>query len=152
MAETTKAACERCGGEMLTVQGCKADPIRGEERIPWGGPGNCGDCGARPGNLHHENCDMEICPVCGLQLFLCGHDEPGATLEVFYEPYDTDYEKKMAEAVKMFVGDAGLCGDGRDTEFTFMSDEEALEAVEKLKAFDRVKAIGFRGRTLLKRG
>ena len=31
----------------------------------------CGDCGIRPGGLHHFGCDMERCPRCGGQLISC---------------------------------------------------------------------------------
>ena len=31
----------------------------------------CGDCGAKIGNTHHVNCDMESCPKCGLQIISC---------------------------------------------------------------------------------
>lgn len=39
---------------------------------------NCPDCGAYPGEIHKENCDVEHCSVCGLQRFgddCEGHDK-----------------------------------------------------------------------------
>jgi ribA/ribD-fused uncharacterized protein len=33
--------------------------------------GTCGDCGAKEGELHLENCDLERCPVCHRQLLSC---------------------------------------------------------------------------------
>ncbi len=36
--------------------------------------GECHDCGCKEGELHNyfPNCDMEICPECKGQLFICG--------------------------------------------------------------------------------
>ncbi len=34
----------------------------------------CDDCGAHYGKQHLEGCDIERCPVCGLQLLSCGHE------------------------------------------------------------------------------
>ena len=31
----------------------------------------CHDCGIVEGELHKENCDMELCPICGQQLLTC---------------------------------------------------------------------------------
>jgi hypothetical protein len=32
---------------------------------------NCGDCGAMPGELHQQGCDVERCPRCGCQMISC---------------------------------------------------------------------------------
>jgi hypothetical protein len=32
---------------------------------------NCGDCDAKPGDLHAEGCDIERCPACGGQRISC---------------------------------------------------------------------------------
>lgn len=32
---------------------------------------NCGDCGAKPGELHELFCTKETCPFCGGQLVSC---------------------------------------------------------------------------------
>ena len=32
----------------------------------------CHDCGAKPGKVHKDNCDVAICSVCGGQLLSCG--------------------------------------------------------------------------------
>lgn len=38
---------------------------------------DCHDCGAKPGDVHSKNCDVERCSVCGCQRMCCdceGHD------------------------------------------------------------------------------
>lgn len=76
------AKCEACGQEMLTAKGCtfkylKMTDGRFVERQKVGDEGwtpegqRCGDCGALYGNYHHPNCDIERCPVCGMQLLSC---------------------------------------------------------------------------------
>lgn len=78
------AVCMYCTSEMTTADGCTPEPIvigavayapvrYGTER-GWRkqATGRCGDCGARPGNVHHHGCDMERCPRCGRQSISCG--------------------------------------------------------------------------------
>ncbi|MGE0190849.1 MAG: hypothetical protein AB7T63_02300 [Planctomycetota bacterium] len=56
------------------------------QRIPYGKEGRgwgsahipCHDCVARKGQYHVPGCDMERCPACRDQAFLCGcEDAPG---------------------------------------------------------------------------
>ena len=35
--------------------------------------GRCHDCNIKHGQVHHGGCDVERCPVCGLQLISCEH-------------------------------------------------------------------------------
>jgi len=77
------AICEFCGQDMGKSDGCTVDTlIFGDDtehkRIAWGAaPGEeavtwrCHDCNAEPGAYHHQNCDMERCPVCGGQMLSC---------------------------------------------------------------------------------
>ena len=71
------AICKICNREMLTAAGCGvsfviADGVR-YKRIPVFF-GRCGDCGAKNGQFHHGNCDVERCPKCGGQLISCDCD------------------------------------------------------------------------------
>lgn len=77
------AECNFCGEDMLVSNGCTASRTitfaDGEETepIPFGSGlnqdphGKCHDCGAFPGHYHHPGCDMEKCPRCGGQYFIC---------------------------------------------------------------------------------
>src|SRR5258705_8651132 len=65
---------------------------RGYLRIPFGersedtesaDRGACHDCAALKGQLHVIGCDMEICPVCGGQAFICECPYEGREAEKF---------------------------------------------------------------------
>jgi hypothetical protein len=49
---------------------------------------DCGDCGAKPGEIHSTGCDLEICSVCGGQYIGCfhkGHDKSFARWTGIYD-------------------------------------------------------------------
>jgi len=76
------AICKYCGKEMLDHVSCDRIPFIDAETkekydpIPYNGECGkyCHDCGAPIGGYHHVGCDMERCPMCGLQLISCGCD------------------------------------------------------------------------------
>ena len=48
---------------------------------------NCPDCGAKPGEIHADGCDVERCSVCGGQRLSCtckGHDKAFARWSGFW--------------------------------------------------------------------
>ena len=69
---------------------------------------DCHDCGAKPGEIHQDGCDTEVCSVCGLQRLQClwigscrGHDKafarwtglwPGIA-EAFVKTFKRDYAR-----------------------------------------------------------
>ncbi len=73
------AICKYCGKEMGVVDSCGHPFIRignevyARDTTTFDEGKRCHDCGIlnKKGNLHHLGCDMERCPKCGGQLFIC---------------------------------------------------------------------------------
>lgn len=79
------ARCQACGQEMINHVGCTFSHYQmadktvvrrvpyGEEDMDWGAASGqpCPDCNCPPGAFHHVDCDVERCPVCGLQAISC---------------------------------------------------------------------------------
>ena len=78
-------SCMACKREMSKANGCTMKYVKttngkyfkrqkvGDEG--WVEPGKrCPDCGAKYGYFHHMMCDVEQCPICGLQLLSCDCD------------------------------------------------------------------------------
>lgn len=71
--------CEDCGKEMETAETCDVDQlyINGtwvdRNTDHFDNNERCHDCGIlnQSGNIHHFGCDIEKCPVCEGQLFIC---------------------------------------------------------------------------------
>ena len=66
----------------------------------------CGDCGRKTGEYHMENCDIERCPFCELQLLMCECVKKIETLgdgTVYY--INNKGEKKEAIKVKTSVNE-----------------------------------------------
>lgn len=60
-----------CDGDrtITYADGTELDPIAFSKNDQPGG--ECHDCGAFPGEYHHPGCDMERCPRCNGQYFIC---------------------------------------------------------------------------------
>ncbi|MCM1360236.1 MAG: hypothetical protein NC183_06960 [Corallococcus sp.] len=59
------------------IDGNLYDPIKVRDAGDWDegdADAVCGDCSAKYGEQHMAGCDIERCPVCGLQLLSCGHE------------------------------------------------------------------------------
>jgi hypothetical protein len=72
------AKCEDCNQSMSEGISCTMPFILIEnkrlKRIPYRNPYKikyCHDCGVELGQIHHYGCDMERCPICKGQLFIC---------------------------------------------------------------------------------
>jgi len=81
------AICPICVQEMCPGYGCTKETIIDKDgymyrRIKAGDARDmlpdmkegqfCHDCNVTKGQYHHLGCDMETCPVCRDQLFICG--------------------------------------------------------------------------------
>lgn len=80
------------------IQGKLYDPIRfGDEDEDWGSSigedPTCGDCGCHVGEIHKDNCDIERCPACGLQMLSC---DCGVVYKI-EDPNKVDLKSLIAE-------------------------------------------------------
>jgi hypothetical protein len=101
-------ACNYCGLEMTTAEGCTSQPIViasvAYQPVRYGSEPDwrkrpttrCDDCGAMPGNVHHHGCDMERCPFCGHQSISCGCVWAGE--EHLEEDWVDDMELRFADS------------------------------------------------------
>lgn len=81
------------------IDGKLYDPIKVGDAGDWSeGDENafCGDYGAKYGEQHLTGCDVERCPVCGLQLISCGHE--------VYEVRDGSADKKYKDTKLNYEG------------------------------------------------
>jgi hypothetical protein len=78
------AKCEVCQQEMNTADGCVQTIYVLKDRtrvlaLPYvngwgdGKEDRCGDCNCKLGQLHHNGCDLERCPICLRQAISCDH-------------------------------------------------------------------------------
>ncbi len=66
-----------CRMEWIFLDGASRDRIPYPPNYDWMKadefPEACRDCAVTKGSVHHENCCLEECPVCGGQLLSCAH-------------------------------------------------------------------------------
>ena len=81
--------CEACGRVIGQSDGCTWGHILCDGKVykrnRYWESDECPDCGAKFGQFHHLGCDMEICPICGMQLLGCDCDLEFALLEPKYK-------------------------------------------------------------------
>lgn len=72
-AQAGSFPCARRSDALAEAQHHTAYLIAGRScpRVPHAGGEVCGDCGARPGQLHVAGCEFETCPVCGERVIAC---------------------------------------------------------------------------------
>ncbi len=77
------AICKDCGQDMMAADACTKtrllftdNQIKERNTEHFEEPsGRCHDCNIKHGEVHHWGCDVERCPICGLQLISCDHCE-----------------------------------------------------------------------------
>ena len=73
--------CSMCSEHIPSIESCTCTTVRygstesprikyGDEDYDWG-TRRCGGCGVLKGGYHHENCNREVCPMCGELINLC---------------------------------------------------------------------------------
>ena len=102
----TYAKCRDCGREMRPGNGCSIGLIefpdgKTAKRVKFGvippsdgwaddADSVCGDCNAGVGQYHHFGCDVERCPLCGLQLIGCDCSQDPDAVDRYYQALADD--------------------------------------------------------------
>ena len=81
--------CDVCGRVIGQSDGCTWEYVLSGgklyKRLPYMESDSCPDCGVKFGQFHHVGCDMEMCPICGMQLLGCDCDLEFAMVEPKYK-------------------------------------------------------------------
>lgn len=84
----------------LLINGKLYNPIKVGDKGDWyegQADAKCGDCGAEYGEQHLPNCDIERCPICGLQFLSCGC---GEIHDIAENARQEDIERLIRQQVK----------------------------------------------------
>jgi hypothetical protein len=144
-------AAASCTVTVLHRNGIPIDMIPWGREPGWRATSRCVDCGVMPGRFHHAGCDVQRCPLCHDQMFLCNcrfdedgpdDDEPteGAVIELARPRAD------MPEGVDQLACDSNGC----PTERIVLGGQEVIVHYDDIPEKDRTTVDGIACTTALR--